>query len=165
MVEKSVKELVYEELHLKVTQLETVEESKRALLINDIERLTKVYAEFEKLEVEKEEKDRRFHEEIRRADLERDYRDMLERDKLSFEKSKFEENLRLQDILEKHKSAEEKRNGWRDFGVKVAGVLIPSAVSVVFLTLGLKLEFLDNGSVCSFTVKELMKRIMTPKIV
>ena len=165
MVEKSVKELVYEELHLKVTQLETVEESKRALLINDIERLTKVYAEFEKLEVEKEEKDRRFHEEIRRADLERDYRDMLERDKLSFEKSKFEENLRLQDILEKHKSAEEKRNGWRDFGVKVAGVVIPSAVSVVFLTLGLKLEFLDNGSVCSFTVKELMKRIMTPKIV
>lgn len=165
MVEKSVKELVYEELHLKMTQLETVEESKRALLINDIERLTKVYAEFEKLEVEKEEKDRRFHEEIRRADLERDYRDMLERDKLSFEKSKFEENLRLQDILEKHKSAEEKRNGWRDFGVKVAGVVIPSAVSVLFLTLGLKLEFLDNGSVCSFTVKELMKRIMTPKIV
>jgi hypothetical protein len=165
MDEKSVKELVYEELHSKVTQLETADESKRVLLISDIERLTKVYAEFEKLEVEKEDKDRRFREEIRRADLERDYRDMLERDKLSFEKAKFEENLKTQDIHEKQKAAEEKRNGWRDFGVKVAGVVIPSAISVVFLTLGLKLEFLDNGSVCSFTVKELMKRIVTPKIV
>ena len=162
--EKSAKDLLYEQIQSMATKLKTTEGSERSVLLGDLTELVRVYSEMEKLDIERTEKDRRFKEDIRQKDLDRDYRDILERDRMAMEKEKDQLDRELRERLEKEKVSQESRTGWRDFGVRAAGVVGQLGISALFLALGMKLEFLDNGSICSFTVKELMKRAMTPKI-
>ncbi len=143
MEEKSTKELMEEQLRKLAIRLNAVsDETERSQLLEEIRDLTKVFLDLDRWEFEKIEKERRFSEEIRFKDQELHYRDELERYKIS----------------------EDRKFGWKELAVRAAGVILPASVSALFLLLGLKLEFADNGSICSFTVKELMKRTVLLKV-
>ena len=111
-------------------------------LTADIQRLVNAYAELEKVENAKVDSDRKFAEEIRSKDQELHYKDCLERDRMR----------------------ETRKSYLVDAIIKIFGIILPLGLHAVFLFLGLKLEFLDNGSICSFTVKELFRKGFSPKI-
>ena len=140
---KSTKELLNEQLReLAIKLSNATDETKRQELLAEIRELTKIYVDLDRNDFEKFDKDRRFNEEIRFKDQELHYRDELERYKIS----------------------EERKFGWKELAVRAAGIMLQTGTSAMFLLLGLKLEFADNGSICSFTVKELMKRAVLPKV-
>lgn len=130
-------------------------------LEEDIARLVDIYADLEKLNQQKIDSDRKFSEDIRRNDLELHYRDALERDKMAQEREKWESELSLQREMEEKKFEAEKKSRIADAGIKAAGIVLPLSLYAGALALGMKLEFLDHGSVCSFTVKELFRKAST----
>lgn len=136
--ELTTKELLENKIRECVEGLKYVEQGseQHQALTADIQRLTAAYVELEKMEFQKADCDRKFAEEVRSKDQELHYRDTLERDKLQ----------------------ETKKSSLRDAVIKIAGIILPLGLYGLFLGLGLKLEFLDNGSICSFTVKELVKK-------
>ena len=122
------------------------EEHRR--LADDIRQLTVAYDMLDRTEFDHRDADRKFIEEIRQKDLERDYRDILERDR-----------MRMEAEIEDRKMKENKRSGWRDAAIKVGGILIPTTAYIVFLALGMRLEFLEHGSLTGYTTKELFKAL------
>ena len=81
-----------------------------------------------------------------------EYKDILDRNRMQVEKE-----------IEEQKIKENKRSGIRDACVKVVSVVVPTALYFVFLKMGMRLEFMEHGSVTSFSVKELFRGIH-PKI-
>lgn len=154
-MEKTTKQLIEEEIRTCVGGLPYVEqgEEQHSRLVSDIQKLCTAYAELEKTEQSKIDSDRRFSEEIRQKDLDRDYRDILERDKMNTEKE-----------MEKERIKENRRSGWRDAGVKFLGIVIPTGLYFLFMSLGMKLEFIDHGSMTSMSVKEMFKGIQHLKM-
>ena len=158
------KDLINEQMVSLAEKLKTATEQERSTCIAELQQLVKVYEVLENLDLERTEKDRRFKEDIRQKDLDRHYKDMLERDRMFYEKEKDESERKFREHLEEIRLTSEKKNSWRDFAARAVGVVLPTTISALFLGLGMKLEFLDNGSVCSFTVKELMRKAMAPKL-
>ena len=145
---KTTKEMLEEKIRSCLDGLEYVEqgEEQHARLTADIQHLVAAWVELEKVEQTKFDSDRRFKEEIRQKDLDRDYKDILERDRMHMESERRKEELKC-----------EKRSGWRDAGIKVAGMLIQTVPYALLLALGMRLEFIDCGAVTGFTVKELFR--------
>lgn len=130
MIEERIRALLNE---LKATNYGS-EQYER--IVKDIKVLVDSFTELEKTENDKTDKDRRFEEDIRFKDQELHWKDALERDKMQ----------------------DQKKAGNRDAIIKAASVLLTIVPTVALSVLGLKLEFIDHGSVCSFGVKELLKR-------
>lgn len=120
-------------------------------LAKDIQQLVAAYVQLEETENDKIDSDRRFREDIRQKDLDRDYKDMLERDK-----------MRVESEARKEEVKENRKSGWRDAGVKIAIGVGSLALYGTLAALGLRLEFIENGSITGFTLKELF-RILHPK--
>lgn len=141
MEEVSTKQILEEQIRELVEKLKITDEGSETYskIVKDIQVLVNSYVELEKTENDKSDKDRRFAEEVRFKDQELHYRDSLERD-------------RLQD---------QKKAGTRDAIIKIGSVLLMVGSTAALSLLGLKLEFIDHGSVCSFGVKELLKRAST----
>lgn len=139
---KTTKQLIEDQIKICIGGLAYVEQGgeQHTRLVNDIQRLTAAYAELDKLEYDQRDSDRKFLEEIRQKDLERDYNDMLERDRL----------------------VEQKKANKIDAVIKTAGIVIPTVLYTFFLNVGMHLEFADMGSVTGYTVKELF-RALAPK--
>lgn len=138
MEEVSTKQMLEEEIRTLVERLRIVTPGSDAYgdIVRNIRELVNSYNELDKTETEKADKDRHFAEEIRFKDQELHYKDQLERDKLS----------------------EEKIRNLRDSIIKIASVVLTVTPTVALSLLGLKLEFIDHGSICTFGVKELLKK-------
>lgn len=151
--DNTMKEMLETEIKTCLDGLKYVEqgEEQHAKLSSDIQHLVAAYVELEKLDNSKIDADRRFKEEIRQKELDRDYKDMLERDKMQIESERRKEEMK-----------ENRISGWRDAGIKAAGIIFPLALYGCFAGLGLRLEFIENGSITGFTLKELF-RILHPK--
>lgn len=147
---KTTKEMIEDQIRTCIDGLKYVEqgEEQHARLVGDIQRLTSAYAELEKNEQSKIDQDRRFSEDIRQRDLDRDYKDMLERTKMNLEKE-----------IEEKKIKESRRSGIREGILKFFGIAIPSGLYFLFMSLGFRLEFIEHGGLASFTNKELFKGI------
>lgn len=130
LIEERIRKLVEE---LKATNYGSDEYTK---IVKDIQILVDSYVELDKAETDKIDKDRRFAEEVRFKDQELHYRDQLERDKMQ----------------------DQRKSGNRDAIIKISSVILTIVPTIALSILGLKLEFIDHGSVCSFGVKELLKR-------
>ncbi|MBP5461564.1 MAG: hypothetical protein J6Y20_05500 [Lachnospiraceae bacterium] len=153
--EATTKKLIEEEIRKCIEGLKYVEqgEEQHARLVADIQKLTAAYTELDKADQSKIDSDRRFKEEIRQNDLNREYKDILERDKMNSEKE-----------TEKEKIKESKRSGIRDSCIKIAGILVQGGLFFFFTLLGMKLEFIDHGAMTSMTVKEMFKGIQHLKM-
>lgn len=140
-MEVSLKQQLEEQIKICLGGLAYTEqgEEQHQRLVGDIQKLVQALAELEKTEHAIIDSDRRFAEEVREKDLELHYRDTLERDKLQ----------------------EQKKAGIRDAVIRASGTILQLGLYGVFLGIGMKLEFLDNGSICSFSVKELIKKAST----
>lgn len=137
-VEKTTKEMLEEKIRECIKNLSKLEQGsvEHNALVNDISKLMSSYMELEKTEHAIIDSDRKFAEDIREKDLELHYKDVLERDKMQ----------------------EQKKAGIRDLifrGVISVGQVVLNGV--IALTV-MKLEFLDNGSVCSLAAKELARK-------
>lgn len=154
---------------------------EHAFLSSDVQKLLKAYTTLLDCENSKIDADRKFKEEIRRGDLDRDYRDALERDKMSAqldlerEKMKFDVEIRTKDresreesertrlkaeeMLEKAKIEESRKSNLRDLAIKCLLVGGTTIGYLVLTALGMRLEFIDNGSITSWTTKELLKAL------
>ena len=155
MEELTTKELIEEEIRKCVDGLKNVQKGsdEHGRLVADIQKLTAAWTDLDKTEQSKIDSDRRFKEEIRQKDLDRDYRDILERDKMNSEKE-----------MEKEKIKESRKSSWRDVGIKFLGIVIPTGLYFLFMSLGMKLEYIDHGSVTSMTTKELLRGIKSLKL-
>ncbi len=143
MDELKTKDMLELEIRTCVQELKTAtrgsEEYTR--LARDIQQLVASYVQLEKTENDKIDSDRRFREEIRQKDLERDYKDMLERDK-----------MRAESEARKEEVKENRRSGWRDAGVKLAIGFGSLALYGLLAGLGLRLEFIENGSITGLSL-------------
>ena len=138
MEKTTTKEMLEEQIRELVEKLKITDEGSETFskIVKDIQVLVNSYAELERTENDKTDKDRRFEEEIRFKDQELHYKDSLERDKMQ----------------------DQKKAGNRDAIIKIGSVLLMVGSTAALSLLGLKLEFIDHGSVCSFGVKELLKK-------
>ena len=135
----TTQELLEEKIRDCIIQLDALEKGsdKHNSMVNDVAKLVAALSELEKTQHDISDKDRRFSEDMRFKDLELHYRDTLERDKMSEEK---------------------KSNIWNAV-IKAAGIVIPTGLYFIFIGLGMRLEFIDNGSITSYTLKELLKSL------
>lgn len=139
--EKSTKDMLNAKIQECIEGLAYVEQGgeQHNALVNDIQKLVNAYTELEKTEHQIISDDRKFLEDVRNKDLELHYRDTLERDKL----------------------AEQKKSSLRDMISRTAISVVNVAINAVIATVVMKLEFLDNGSVCSLSAKELARKAFT----
>ena len=136
--ENLTKKMLDEQIHKCLEELKNLKKGtdEHNKLVNDIQKLTQLYLDIEKSEFDQRIEETKFFENVREKDLEFHYKDSLERDKLN----------------------EEKAKGIRDTCVNIVKLLLVGGGSIALGFLALKLEFVDNGSVCSFTTKELLKK-------
>lgn len=135
---KSTKEMLNAKIQECIEGLGYVEQGgeQHNALVNDIQKLVNAYTELEKTEHQIISDDRKFLEDVRNKDLELHYRDTLERDKL----------------------VEQKKSSVRDIVIKSVISVAQLAINAVIAGTVMKLEFLDNGSVCSLSAKELARK-------
>lgn len=140
-VEKTTKELLEEKIQECIKGLAYVEQGgeQHNALVNDIQKLVNALTELEKTEHTINDSNRKFAEEVREKDLELHYKDTLERDKLR----------------------EQNRTSIRDSIIKGTGTILQLLLNATAIGLVMKLEFLDNGAVCSFAGKELVRKAFT----
>lgn len=138
MEEKTTKEMLEEQIREAIEKLSKTDKTgvDYGPLVNNIQDLIKAWCDLDRAESEKNDRDRRFAEDVRFKDQELHWKDSLERDKMS----------------------EQRKSGIRDSVIKIVSVIFSVAPTVALALLGMKLEFIDHGSVCSFGVKELLKR-------
>ena len=138
MEELTTKKLIEERIRKLVEELKATNygSDQCGKIVKDIQILVDSYVELDKAETDKIDKDRRFAEEVRFKDQELHYRDQLEREKMQ----------------------DQRKSGTRDAIIKIGSVILTIVPTIALSILGLKLEFIDHGSVCSFGVKELLKR-------
>lgn len=154
--------------------------------VDDICDLVKAWCEIEKLDAQKEDQLRKFREDCRTRDLDRTYRDTLEREKLAEdirlreqemnEKYKFEREklnaeftAKLAEVKSKEKADAEnlkqkKKNDQAGAWIQIGGIMIPLIAYCAFLMVAMRLEYMDHGSVTGFTAKELFKRMIPIRI-
>lgn len=137
-MEESTKEMIDGRIKALVNQLKATNygSEQYGKIVKDIQTLVNAYAELDRTENDKFDKDRRFAEEVRYKDQDLHYKDALEREKMNAQKSA----------------------GNRDAVIKIISMLFTTVPTVALAILGLKLEFVDHGSICTFGVKELLKR-------
>lgn len=145
-VNKSTKDLIDEQIQICLGGLAYVEQGSEQhnALVNDIQKLVNSYAELQKTENAKIDSDRKFENELWAKNLEMHYKDSFERDKMQ----------------------EEQKIAKRELTTKIISILVSAGFSGLYfliLGLGMRLEFIDHGSVTSFTVKELLK-VLHPKV-
>ena len=140
-VEKTTKQLLEEKIQDCIRGLAYVEQGSEQhnSLVNDIQKLTSALTDLEKTEHSILDSDRKFAEEVREKDLELHYRDTLERDKLH----------------------EQRKSDVRDAIIKGSGIFFQMLFNVTIAGLAMKLEFLDNGAICSLAGKELVRKAFT----
>ena len=138
MEEKSTKSMIEEQIRSLIEKLEVLDPKSESYgtIVKNIRELVNSYNELDKTEAEKNDRDRKFAEEIRYKDQELHYKDALERDKLS----------------------DQKKAGTRDAIIKIGSFVLNIVPTTLLALLGMKLEFIDHGSVCTFGVKELVKK-------
>lgn len=78
----------------------------------------------------------------------------LEKEKLEFEKIKFYEEIKSR----KAEKKSERKNKIIDTGIKIAGIVIPATLYFGGMLLSLKLEYVDNG-VTPSAMKDFLKRL------
>lgn len=150
--------------------------------VEDLAKLLNAWCAIIDGERQKEAEERKFREDIRSKDLDRDYRDKLERERLVEDIRIKEEEIRLREKIERDKLETEARlreeerkskeqadaaalkqrraNDIAERMINAGGIVIPLVVYAAFLMVAMRLEFMDNGSITSFTAKELFKRMI-----
>ena len=143
--EISTKKLIEERIRALTKELKNTNygSDQYGKIVKDIRTLVEAYSELDRAEVDKADKDRKFAEDLRYKELELYYRDALERDKLN----------------------ELKASNKRDAIIKVSISLLTTIPMLLLALLGMKLEFIDHGTICTVTAKELWRKAMSTKIV
>lgn len=137
----TIKKELGEELHCALEELKTLKKGsdEYGKLVKDIQNISQAYLELEKNEFNVKDAEQKFAESIRQKEVELYYKDSLERDRLKSEKSS--------DI--------------RNMIVNMIKIVLIGGGSIALGILALKLEFVDQGAVCSFSAKELLKKAST----
>ena len=137
----TIKKELGEELHCALEELKTLKKGsdEHSKLVSDIKNISQAYLELEKNQFSIKDAEQKFAEAIREKEVEMYYKDSLDRDKLKFEKYSAIANI----------------------VVNVVKTILIGGGSIALGLLALKLEFVDQGAVCSFSAKELLKKAST----